>query len=411
MSGTAAWRGSSVARVADFNLAVLIDTIRRSESGLSRVELASATGLTQQAVSGITRRALASGLLLEGERQQPNGRGKPRTPLHLNPAGAYAVGAHIDPQGLTYVIADLAGRVVARSARELDRDAEPDDVMAGMAVEIDRLVSSSGIPRDRVVGVGVASPGPVDLGRGMIVSPPHLPRWRDVRVTTELARRTSLPVILDKDVAAAAVGERWAGTTMHSADSAFLYMSTGVGVGIVAGGSVLRGRTGNAGDVGHLSVDSAGFHCPCGLRGCLAGVLSTDGILADAVADGALPSAPATREAALPMLTTLVERYEAGSPAATATIERAAARLAVAIRTIANITDAQVVAIGGMTWARVSDAIMPLLDGLLAAGLARGPDVPLRVTTSAFGEDAAAIGTACLVLDDAFMPSAGTFAL
>jgi predicted NBD/HSP70 family sugar kinase len=405
------WRGTNVVRVAGFNLAVLIDTVRRSPAGLSRVELAAATGLSEQAVSNIARRALELGLLVEGERQQPQGMGRPRTPLLLNPAGSYAVGVHIDPQGTTYVVVDLAGRVVARAGADLDLAAAPADALAEIAARIEDLTASSGTPRSRIAGIGFASPGTIDLARGKIVAPPHLPTWRDVDVTADLRRLTSLGVVLDKDVAAAAVGERWAGRTMGATHSAYLYLSTGVGTGIVAGGSVLRGSTGNAGDVGHLCVDPDGPPCPCGLRGCLAGVLSNVGILTDAMQSGALPTAPITPGASGPLLSALVGCYDAGIPSAVEVVERAAQRLAVAIRTIANFSDADVVAIGGPTWEQLAPVIEPLLPRHLEPGLARGTLAPFQVVGSSLGKDAAAIGAACLVLDNAFTPNADTIAL
>lgn len=411
MNRSASWRGTNGARVAGFNFAVLIDTIRRSPAGLSRIELATATGLSAQTITNIARRAIELGLLVEGERAPSHGLGKPRTPLLLNPTGFYAVGVHLDPAGITYVVVDLAGGVVARHACDLDLTAAPVTVLQEIAGQIDTLIAGNEIPSDKIAGIGFASPGPVDLARGMIVSPPHLPTWRDVPVTEELGRLTSYRVILDKDVAAAAVGERWAGVTMDAADSVYLYMSAGVGTGIVAGGGVLRGTTGNAGDVGHIPVAPDGFLCPCGMRGCLAGELSDVGILTAAMAAGALPQTETTRENTGPLLSALLHCYEAGSPPAVATIERAARTLSVAVRTIANVTDAEIVAIGGPTWARLSRTIEPLLGPLLAPGLARGDLVELKVLSSALGEDAAAIGTACLVLDDAFMPSTGVLVL
>lgn len=412
MKSSAAWRGTNMARIAGFNIAVLFDAIRRSPDGLSRTELTMATGLSAQAVSNIARRALDLGLLVEGERLQPAGLGKPRTPLRLNPSGGYAIGVHIDPMRIAYVLADLAGGVVSHTTSDIDLTVDPSEVLADIADEIERIITSSGVPRDKIAGVGVASPGPVDLKRGVIVAPPHLPTWRNVRITETLSALTSLDVILDKDVAAAAVGERWAGRTMDSANSVYIYLSTGVGAGIVTGGRVLRGLTGNAGDVGHLSVDPDGMRCPtCGQRGCLAGVLSPEGILTDAIATDALPETLITTRNSETLLAALVDQCRSGSPNAIAVMTRAARSLAVAIRTIANLTDADIVAIGGPTWELVSTAIEPLIGPLLAPGLARGELAELRVVTSALGKDVAAIGTACLVLDDALSPSATRLAL
>ena len=97
--------------MGDFNLTVILDAIRRSPAGLSRVELAQIVGLSPQTISNISRRLLDQSLIVEAGKEG-TGPGKPRTMLRLNPAGMYAVGVHVDPAVLTFVLLDLVGDVV-----------------------------------------------------------------------------------------------------------------------------------------------------------------------------------------------------------------------------------------------------------------------------------------------------------
>src|SRR4051794_22645959 len=104
-------RGSNLSRLGDLNQVELLDTVRRTRAGISRVELATETGLTAQTVSNIVRRLLAEDLVVESGRVQSSLRGKPRTLLKVRPSARFAVGVHVDPATLTFVLIDLEGRV------------------------------------------------------------------------------------------------------------------------------------------------------------------------------------------------------------------------------------------------------------------------------------------------------------
>lgn len=402
------WRGTNLTRIGDFNEAVLVDAIRRSPHGLSRVELAHSTGLSPQTISNISRRMIDAGLIAEGARLQ-NGQGKPRTMLHLNPEGAYAVGVHLDPTMMTFVLVDLLGTVVARS-RLATPPASPDLAVETVTGSVFRLIESAGIGRDRITGIGFASPGPIDVEAGLVLDPPHLPGWRDVPLRERLAQATGLPVILDKDVVAAAVGERWAGATMGYHDSVFVYLSTGIGTGLIVGDAVVRGASGNAGDIGHLVIAPDGPPCDCGLRGCLGISLSPAGLVEQAVLAGALPatSRPTGQDEVAAAFEELCRRHDEGQSEAVAVIRRAARWLAKTAQTLANLTDTQIVTFGGPTWTRLEKAF---LDAMPADVLNRGSLGTLPVAGSQLGEDVGALGAACLVLDQAFSPRPSTFVL
>ena len=111
--------------------------------------------------------------------------------------------------------------------------------------------------RDRIAGLGVASPGPIDLDEGTVVDPPLLPGWDSVPLRDALAEATGLSTLMDKDVTSAAVAETWAGGPSGAGSFIFMYMGTGIGCGIVLNDEVVRGTSGNAGEIGHIMVDPA----------------------------------------------------------------------------------------------------------------------------------------------------------
>ncbi|MGW6200112.1 ROK family transcriptional regulator [Kribbella sp. NPDC055110] len=379
----------------------MLDAIRRSEQ-LSRVELAEATGLSGQAISNIVRRLLDAGLVREAGRLRGAGLGKPRTLLELEPTGQYAVGVHLDPSVVTVVLLDLTGEVVAR--RPVDQYADdPGVLIDGIAKTIEEVIAASGAPRDRVSGVGIAAPGPIDVERGVVVDPPNLSTWHLVPLRDELSERTGLPIVLDKDVTAAASAEKWAG---QGGSFVFFYLGTGVGAGLVIGDEVVRGSSSNVGEIGHVIVDPDGPLCYCGRRGCVgeasqprylveqamrAGVLAEgidlDDRLAVETAFAQLCAHAGSPGAALDILTTLAER------------------IAKVVEDIANLLDLERVVFGGPHWEQLApvlhDRVRTALEGrfLLAAVH------PFDVTGTALGADVGAIGAASLVLDRTFSPS------
>ena len=404
-------RGTNLSRVAGFNEAVVIDAVRRARHGLSRVEISAQTGLSAQTVSNIVRRMLESGLLVEGDRVN-QGLGKPRTPLTLDPTGRYAVGVHLDPLVTTVVLVNLRGDIAAEVQRPTPADSGPAAMIAEIAKTVPALLDRAEVPRDLVAGVGLASPGPVDLDSGTVIDPPHLPLWRNVPVVRQLTDRLAgLPVLLDKDVVAGAIGERWRGATLGYADSLFLYLSTGIGVGVAVGDSILRGATGDAGDIGHLIVDENGPLCTCGRRGCLGVTLNPGALIERAVAAGLLGAGhldavrsadPARVDESFAALCGLVED---GAPAALDVIDASAEPLTKAITTLADLFDSTIVAIGGPTWMRLGAAYLPRVSALV------GSRSRVEVVGTALGEDAIAIGAACLVLDREFAPAVSSIAL
>jgi predicted NBD/HSP70 family sugar kinase len=412
-------RGTNLLAVGGFNQAVILDQIRRSPHGLSRVEIAESTGLSAQTISNVSRRLLDSGIIREGEKQNV-GPGKPRTLLHLDPTGMYAIGVHLDPTVVTYVLLDLAGNVIAdhRAAPPTGPQvtggapavATPEQVIAAMAEQIEAILDRSAVPRDRVLGVGIAAPGPVDAARGMVLNPPLLDGWMRVPLREALAGATGLPVLLEKDVTAAAVAEIW--TTDDRSrlrdNFAFFYYGTGIGMGLALDREVLRGASDNAGDIGHILVASSGPICSCGRRGCI-GELVVPHYLVDLAVEAKLmpvPFEPLGPGAIDVLFSTLSTAASSGSPDAVAIVETAARHIAAAVVTITNLLDIDQVVFGGPFWKRIGPVALPLIIELVNGDPALISPHVIHINDSTIGDDVAAIGAGCLVLDHSLSPRA-----
>lgn len=406
---SAARRGTNLPRMGDFNLTVILDAIRRSESGLSRVELAQIVGLSPQTISNISRRLLEKKLIVEAGKEG-TGPGKPRTILRLNPGGMYAVGVHLDPSIVTVVLLDLVGQIVAKDIFVTPRSHEPDEVVAAIARSVEGLITSSGVPPELVAGIGVAAPGPIDLDRGTVVGPPLLRGWVDVPLQAMVQEATGLETTMDKDVTGAAVAETWAGAPGGTDTFAFFYLGTGLGCGLVLGGEVYRGSSGNAGEIGHIIVDPDGPECfdGCGMRGTIATVLEPVRIIGEAIEAGVLsplgedPTAADFQEA-FAHLNRLVRE---GDERAVGILSAAARKMAWAAAVVGNLLDVERMVFGGPFWAPVADfclAVMPdMVNDLLATrGIYR-----VQLAGTGLGDDVGAVGAACLVLERALAPRA-----
>jgi predicted NBD/HSP70 family sugar kinase len=392
--------------MGDFNLTVILDAIRRTSGGLSRVELAQIVGLSPQTISNISRRLLDQNLIVEAGKEG-SGPGKPRTILRLNPGGMYALGVHLDPAVTTFVVLDLVGAVVRHSRIKTPGGNDPSAVIATIAAEIAQLVEDSGVDRSRIAGLGVAAPGPIDLDNGTVVDPPLLPGWDRVELRDALARATGYSVLVDKDVTSAAVAETWAGGPSGAGSFIFMYMGTGIGCGIVLNDEVVRGTSGNAGEIGHIVVDPDGPVCDCGQRGCVKSSAIPQVLVAEAEAAGILQGPAAGSAAEIQQsFSELCALAYAGDERASAILDKSATLVARAASVVTNTLDVERVVFGGPFWTCLAQRYLELIPPLLDANSDVRLIHPIEVVGTGVGEDVGAIGAASLVLEHTLAPRA-----
>lgn len=388
-------RGSSRGKILD---------LIRSTGPVSRVELAEMTGLTQATISTSVRELLSSGLVSETGRGESTG-GKPRMRLEINPASRLGLGVHIGHDYTTYIVADLAGTVIGRLRVAGVGDTEPEQAVAAMADDIERLLDGLDVNRDAIVGLGLATPGPIDRDAGMIKGAPSLAAWTDFPVAATLSEATGFSCMFDNDATAAAIGEFWLGATGDYTTYASVYMGTGIGVGIVMDGTIYHGQRANVGELGHISVDARGLQCPCGNIGCVelyAGPQAVIQKARDAAEGGELDIDLTGR------VTTDFARVAdlamRGDTTARAIIEESAEYLAAAVVSMVNLIDVQLIVLAGSAFSTAGSIYAQKISAMLRerafARSVQGVDVRMSVN----GTDAAALGAATLVLQDTLSP-------
>ena len=407
--------GTNLPKVGSYNQNVVLDAIR-SSGATSRVELAERTGLTAQTISVIVRRLLTDGLVREDGAQPsagPSGGGKPRTSLRVEPTAGYAVGLHFDPGRIAAVLVDLAGSVVAETRREVHHSVQPEEAVALMGRAVRKVVRDGRIPQRRLLGVGLACPGPIDQDLGLVLYPPRLAGWEQVPLATLLAESTGTQVTIDNDATAAAIGERWSGVARNVGNFVYVYMGTGIGGGLYLGNQVYRGPFRNAAEIGHISVAPDGPECYCGNRGCLEAVACPAAMVADVHrlleegGGGALAGAYAKAPESVDH-EAVCAAAAAGDPLARSVVDKVAGHLADVAVGVANMLDVELMVLGGPALGAVGE----IYRAAVAEALARRPIArrvhQTSVSLSPAGSDAGAIGAAALVFHRSFAPQLTT---
>ena len=254
-----------------YNRRIVLESVRL-HSPTTRGEIASRVGLTVQTVSTIVRELEEQNYLVSF-RGIPKGRGLPPSLLRLHPEGGFAIGVNITPIGINAALVDLSGTVVASRHRAI-RNASPATAFKTIGAMVPGLVAAR--PQGRMLGIGMALPGPFGVESMSFVGPTTMAGWENVAIRERLSELTGLPAFLETDMAAAALGEQLYGLGKRYSDYYYLYFGVGLGGALVHEGRVMRGARGNAGEIGHIPVVPGGEPCPCGNRGCLERYVSLD---------------------------------------------------------------------------------------------------------------------------------------
>lgn len=177
------------------------------------------------------------------------------------------------------------GRIHAFLTAPARRDEGPFSMIERLVALGRQAVAAAGMPWDRIPAIGIACGGPLDPESGVILSPPNLVGWDRVPLTSLVSDALGRPAVVDNDATAAAVAEWWYGGGQGGSvrNLVYLTISTGVGGGLILDGRPYRGAAGNAGELGHVTVDWQGRDCGCGRRGCLEAYASGTNIAARAM--------------------------------------------------------------------------------------------------------------------------------
>ncbi|MEV1023401.1 ROK family protein [Streptomyces sp. NPDC050264] len=306
--------------------------------------------------------------------------------MHMDLVAALDIGG----TKIAGALVDDQGGILARAQRPTPAQEDAETVMGAVEEVLTELTVSELWPRARAVGIGSA--GPVDRSAGT-VSPVNVPGWRGFPLVSRVrAVAGGLPVELVGDGVAMTAAEHWQGAARGHDNALCMVVSTGVGGGLILGGQLHPGPTGNAGHIGHISVDLDGDPCPCGARGCVERIASGPNIARRALADGWLPEADGDTSAAA-----VARSAHAGDRAAVASFDRAAQALAAGIAATATLVEIDIAVIGGGV-AKAGDVLFVPLRRALRDYATLSFVQRLTVAPASTGTDAGLVGAAAAAL-------------
>lgn len=380
-------RGTNPERIREHNRRVVLN-LMRSHGQLGRKQLADMTHLTTQAVANIIDELVAENLLIDLGRR-PSRRGQPPIQFAINAGGAITIGFEIAVTRLVTTVLDLGGNIRETIAVHLE-GALPETLIPRLARTVVDLQAKYAA---RLIGVGVVMPGPFEIEGLSGVGPTTLPGWAGIDVAARLEPLIGVPVTLENDANAAAVGETLFGAGQQLSSFCLIYFGAGLGLGIIHDDLPLRGAFGNAGEIGHVVVAPGGRPCPCGQCGCLERYTSLDALherLGRSIDFNDL------------------EQLETRSPEVLeAWLAEAAAHLSPMIGMLENIMDPETIILGGALPDNLIDQMIARLELGPSVANRRDRTVP-RVIRGRTGQLTAALGAAALPFSNAITPRLDT---
>jgi glucokinase-like ROK family protein len=389
--------------VRKFNTSVVLNMLRHS-APLSRAEVATQTGLNRSTVSSIINELLANGLVQETILQSDR-IGRPGMLLELNPVGAFAVGVELGVDFILVALVDFMANIHWRKQVESD----PAD---GQQLVLDRvyaLIREALAESTRlglcVRGIGLGVPGLVDQAHGEVKLAPNL-GWSDVPLRQLLMEQFALPVYVENEANAAALGEFYFGVGREHHDFLYLNAGVGMGAGIIIDDKLFRGSCGYAAEVGHMIIDPQGDLCGCGKRGCWETRVGPRAVVRrfQYLLRQGVHSTVMETTGNCPSRVTfqiVADAARQSDPAALEAMHEVALDLGLGIANLVNIFNPEMVVLGGAL-AYASEILLPDVEKTVHAYALSLPCKPLRIVASAHYTDGSVVGAAALVLDNIF---------
>jgi glucokinase len=360
----------------------------------TKAELAALTGLARSTISSRTDALLQTGLI-RAAGEAPSSGGRPPVTLAFDARARLVVGCDLGATHGVVALTDLRGRVLSTARAAIDIATGPERVLDWAIRAARSLLADERMTGVPLAGFGVGVPGPVEHDSGRAVKPPIMPGWDGFGITDYIEAAFDALALVDNDVNLLALGERE--TSLRTVDDLiFVKVSTGIGAGIISGGSLQRGAVGAAGDLGRVLPPAP----PGAVRA------ADDERDLEAIASGpAIARALAARGLAAATSADVVELLLAGDRDAAESVRDAGREIGSALATVVNLLNPSVIVLGGS----IARAGEDLIAGVREVVYRRSMPLAtrdLQIVQSRGGENAGALGAATMVIQQVLSPAA-----
>lgn len=312
-------------------------------------------------------------------------------------SGGFTIGIDLGGTNIRAGLVDDAGRVHLVRRLETERGRGFDHVFERLVGLVGDLVAAAGLTLGDIRAIGFGVPGPMSRGAGVVFKAPNLPGWENIPLRARFTEAVGLPVVLENDANAAALGEFIAGAGRDGGDLLLYTLGTGIGGGLVLGGRLWLGCFDTAAEVGHMLVQPNGRACPCGQKGCLERYASANAIgerAAEALASGEASALRAAWQAGGRVTSREVgEAARRGDALAQRVWDEACYYLAFASVTIQHVVNVRRIVLGGGLIQAGAQLLEPVRRHFDALAWRIAPDRP-TIELAQLGDDAGVIGAA-----------------
>jgi predicted NBD/HSP70 family sugar kinase len=356
---------------------------------IPRTEIAEMSGLSLATISSITGSLIEQDIVVEESAGESTGGRRPIL-LAIDRQAGLVFGVKLTQEQIIVALTDLGAELVDLRVAPLGSDLESEVVIETLGTVIDELRAAH--PGRRFIGLGLGMAGILDRERGVCQYSPFLP-WRDLPLRDLIQARVGLPVIVENDVNALTLAERWFGAGAGAQNFLVVTLGRGVGMGMMLNGELYRGGRDGAGEFGHTTIVEHGPRCNCGKRGCVEAFIS-EPALTEAVRQ--VSNRP------ISLLEAIAETKQ-GNETLQDVFDRAGHIFGLALSGVINVLNPTLIILGG-EGTQFIDLLLPTFNEALREHTFAGFFDEIEITVEPWGDDAWARGAAGLMLDAYFHP-------
>lgn len=384
--------------VRERNLAIVLNYLWEAGRPISRAEIVKTSGLNKSTVGSLLTQLQAWGFVRESGRSEPRP-GRPGALIDIDPEGGRLIGAEIGVGFISIVVTDMKAEVVWQ--KKLETGSGNQSRVLQSAERLVQEAISKVTRRHRLFGIGLGVPGLVDHLTGALLFAPNL-RWRDVPLRNRWTQRFGVPVIVENEANAAALGEQMLGAAKGVDEFVYLSAGVGLGCGLVIGGKLYGGAGGFAGEAGHMTIVPDGPQCNCGNRGCWETLVGPTAIVRQArqaVARGRSSILLPLKSGKVDGLRMeqVLEAAGKGDPAVLEILTGVGRYLGIGIANMINTFNPSLVVLGGVL-SLAGPYVLPRARQEVDARALAAPRKDVQIIVSAFKFDACVMGGVSLIL-------------